>query len=484
MNGKSLPLWSTLTGAVYPCPMTLVAGVDSSTQAVKVVIRDAHSGALIREGRASHPEGTEVDPKKWWEALEMAISSAGGLDDVDAISIGGQQHGMVALDQAGEVIRPALLWNDTRSAQTAETLNQELGGNQAMADACGSVLVASFTASKVRWMADSEPELTSRVVAIALPHDWLSWQLQGGKDFSKLFTDRSDASGTGYFDPVTSTYRKDLLARAIKSDRDIYLPRIVTTNNFGGEMSNGTKIAAGAGDNAGAAFGVQAMPGDVVVSLGTSGTAFSVSTTPTHDGTGAVAGFADVTGNYLPLVCTLNAARILDAAARILGVDFDRLSELALSAPAGASGLTLLPYFEGERTPNRPQATGIFSGMNLSNSNPESIARAMIEGMLCGLADAVDALSVQGVAINRIFLVGGAAKNPAVAHIASALFTREVIIPPAGEYVADGAARQAAWALLGDVPHWDLGKVAHVQSQPTPEVLEKYRSLRNATVNW
>jgi xylulokinase len=333
-------------------------------------------------------------------------------------------------------------------------------------------------------MAEHEPELADRIAAIALPHDWLSWKLQGATDFSQLFTDRSDASGTGYFDPTTSTYRREVLARALRSDREIYLPRIVASNEFGGVTTGGVKIGAGAGDNAGAAFGVQATTGDVVVSLGTSGTAFSVSATPTHDGSGAVAGFADVTGNYLPLVCTLNAARILDAATRILGVDFDRLSTLALSAPAGANGLTLLPYFEGERTPNRPDATGVFSGMNLSNSNPESIARAMIEGMLSGLADAVDALSQLGVAINRIFLVGGAAKNPAVGQIASALFGREVIIPPAGEYVADGAARQAAWALLGHAPHWDLGKVTHVQSDPTPQVLEKYRTLRDATVNW
>ena len=484
MNGNSLPLWSTLTGAVYPCPMALVAGVDSSTQSVKIVIRDAHSGALIRKGRAPHPDGTEVDPKHWWDALQSAISFAGGLADVSAISVGGQQHGMVALDEKGDVVRPALLWNDTRSAPAAAALNLEAGGNQAMADACGSVLVASFTASKVRWLADNEPALAARVAGIALPHDWLSWQLQGGKDFSKLFTDRSDASGTGYFDPTRSSYRRDLLARALKSDREIHLPRIVSTNEFGGELANGIKIAAGAGDNAGAAFGVQAIPGDVVVSLGTSGTAFSVSTTPTHDGSGAVAGFADVTGNYLPLVCTLNAARILDAAARILGVNFERLSELALNAPAGANGLTLLPYFEGERTPNRPDATGVFSGMNLSNSNPESIARAMIEGMLSGLADAVDALATQGVAVNRIFLVGGAAKNPAVAQIASSLFAKEVVIPPVGEYVADGVARQAAWALLGDIPAWDLGKVTHVQSKPSPEVLEKYRALRDATVNW
>jgi xylulokinase len=464
--------------------MTLVAGVDSSTQSVKVVIRDTDTGQLAREGRASHPDGTEVDPQQWWSALNSAIEEAGGLEDVAAISIGGQQHGMVALDEQGEVIRPALLWNDTRSAQSARDLNAEVGGDQAMADATGSVLVASFTASKVRWLADNQPELAARVHSVALPHDWLSWKLQGGKDFEHLFTDRSDASGTGYFDPSRSEYRRDIFARALKSDRDIHLPRIVASNEFGGETLSGVKIGAGAGDNAGAAFGVQAELGDVIVSLGTSGTAFSISKTATHDGTGEVAGFADLTGNYLPLVCTLNAARILDAATRILGVDFDRLSELALSAPAGAFGLTLLPYFEGERTPNRPTATGVFAGMNLHNSNPENIARAMIEGMLSGLADAVDSLTRQGVAINRIILVGGAAKNPAVSQIASALFGREVLVPPAGEYVANGAARQAAWALTGNIPHWDLGTVHHVESNPTPDVLDKYRTLRDATVNW
>jgi xylulokinase len=477
-------LWSTLTFAVYPCAMALIAGVDSSTQSVKVVIRDAQSGALIRDGRAAHPEGTEVDPQSWLIALEKAVSEAGGLADVAAISIGGQQHGLVALDRDGKVLRPALLWNDTRSAGAAQDLNREIGGEQTMANATGSVLVASFTASKVRWMADHEPELAGQIAAIALPHDWLSWQLQGGKGFETLFTDRSDASGTGYFDPVTSSYRPDILALALRSERRVYTPRIIASSTFGGVTPGGVQIGAGAGDNAGAAFGVQAVAGDVIVSLGTSGTAFSVSTTPTHEGTGTIAGFADLTGNYLPLVCTLNAARILDAAARILGVTFDRLAELALSAPAGANGLTLLPYFEGERTPNRPAATGVFAGMNLSNSNPENIARAMIEGMLAGLADAVNSLSTEGVAINRIFLVGGAAKNPAVGKIASALFGREVIIPPAGEYVADGAARQAAWALLGEAPTWDLGEVTHIASRPTPEVMERYRILRDATVTW
>jgi xylulokinase len=464
----------------------LIAGVDSSTQSVKIVIRAADTGELVRQGRAPHPDGTEVDPIHWKTALDSAIAQAGGLDDVAAIAVGGQQHGMVALDESGEVIRPALLWNDTRSAAQAESLNSEMGGNQAIADAVGSVLVASFTASKVRWLAENEKKSADRVHSIALPHDWLSWQLQGGKDFSKLFTDRSDASGTGYFDPKSSTYRRDILAKALLSDREIFLPTITAPSTFGGTTTHGIPIAAGAGDNAAAALGVQAEPGDVVISLGTSGTAFAVSTTSTHDSSGAVAGFADASGRFLPLVCTLNAARIFDAATTILGKTHDEVGALALSSIPGAHGLTLLPYFEGERTPNRPDATGVFSGMNIANSNPADIARAMIEGMLSGLADAVQALADLDVDIKRVLIIGGAAKNPAVGQIASALFGRPVLIPPAGEYVADGAAKQAAWALLGGAtpPVWDLGKATHIEAAATPEVLEKYRTLRDATINW
>ena len=462
----------------------LIAGVDSSTQSVKVVIRDAHTGQLVREGRASHPDGTEVDPAHWLTGLHAAFNDAGGLDDVEAISIAGQQHGMVALDSDGEVIRPALLWNDTRSAKEAEDLNREVGGDHVIARKVGSKLVASFTASKVRWMADHEPDNASRVASIALPHDWLSWQLQGGKDLTKLFTDRSDASGTGYFDPSTSHYRDEIVRLALRHDQNFTLPKIIEPSQFGGTTLAGIPIAAGAGDNAGAALGIQAQPGDVIVSLGTSGTAFAVSETPTHDPSGEVAGFADATGRYLPLVCTLNAARILDAACRILGKTHDEVAHLALAAKPGANGLTLLPYFEGERTPNRPKATGVFAGMNLNNSNPEDIARAMVEGMLAGLADAVDSLVALGVGINRILLIGGAAKNPAVPVIASALFGREVLVPPAGEYVANGAAKQAAWALLGQMPTWDLGEVAHHNSAATPEVMVKYKELKRHTENW
>ena len=468
----------------------LVAGVDSSTQSCKVVIRDAVTGELLREGRASHPDGTEVNPTLWVSALDTAIKDAGGLADVQAISIGGQQHGMVALDENGAVIRDALLWNDTRSAAAADALNSEIGGPAEMAKQVGSVLVASFTATKLRWLADAEKDNAAKVAGVALPHDWLSWQLQHSpgeaKDFSKLFSDRSEASGTGYFDPSTSTYKREILALALRTEREIHLPKIISPADFGGITPSGVKIAPGAGDNAAAALGVQAQPGDVVVSLGTSGTAFAISDTPTHDSSGAVAGFADATGRFLPLVCTLNAARILDAATRILGKSHDEIGSLALSAKPGANGLSLLPYFEGERTPNRPSATGVFSGMNLNNSNPADIARAMVEGMLCGLVDAVDSLEKLGVDVKRIILIGGAAKNPAVAQIAAALFGREVLLPPAGEYVANGAARQAAWALLGEeiAPVWDLGKIDRVSADATPEVITRYRTLRDRTENW
>jgi len=470
--------------------LKLVAGVDSSTQSCKVVIRDAATGQLVREGRANHPDGTEIAPAHWVSALDTAIAAAGGLDDVAAISIGGQQHGMVALDSKGAVIRDALLWNDTRSADAAAALNKELGGAAEIAKQVGSVLVASFTATKLRWLADSEKANADKVAAVALPHDWLSWQLQHAKgqtlDLGKLFSDRSEASGTGYFDPTTSKYRRDFLALALRTDREINLPKIISPAEFGGTTPSGVPIAPGAGDNAAAALGIQAQPGDVVVSLGTSGTAFAVSDTPTHDASGAVAGFADATGRYLPLVCTLNAARILDAATRILGKTHDEVGLLALSAKPGANGLSLLPYFEGERTPNRPTATGVFSGMNLNNSNPADIARAMVEGMLCGLVDAVDALDKLGVNVKRIILIGGAAKNPAVSQIAAALFGREVLVPPAGEYVANGAARQAAWALLGGdaAPIWDLGKIEKVSAVATPDVVARYRTLRDQTEGW
>lgn len=455
--------------------MTLVAGVDSSTQSCKVVIRDLETGALVRSGRASHPDGTEVDPAAWWDALQSAIADAGGLDDVAAISIGGQQHGMVVLDEAGNVVRPALLWNDTRSADAANDLIAEFGA-AALAERTGSVPVASFTATKLRWLRDNEPENAARVAAVALPHDWLTWRLRGfGQDnpqLDELVTDRSDASGTSYFNSVTGEYDREILAAAL--GHDAVLPRVLGPSES--VTAGDLVVGPGAGDNAGAAFGLGAAAGDVIISIGTSGTVFAVSANPARDESGAVAGFADASGVYLPLVATLNAARILDSIAALLGVNHDELGALALEAGPGADGLVLQPYFEGERTPNLPDATATLFGMTLRSTSRPNLARAAIEGLLSGLADGLAALKSNGVVAERILLVGGAAQNAAVQAIAAQVFEVPVIVPTPGEYVAAGAARQAAWALTGQLPSWPLDVVASPAVDYKPVILEQYRS--------
>ncbi|WP_354568061.1 xylulokinase [Glaciihabitans sp. UYNi722] len=468
--------------------MTLVAGVDSSTQSCKVVIRDLETGAVVRTGRASHPDGTEVDPEAWWSALRSAVSDAGGLDDVAAISVGGQQHGMVVLDDGGRVIRPALLWNDTRSAKAAQDLIDEVGAG-AFAERTGSVPVASFTLTKLRRLSDAEPENAALVAAVALPHDWLTWRLRGfgpaNPVLDELVTDRSDASGTSYFDPATDSYDRELLKLTLRRDVEnsgLVLPTVLGPADkrqvevASPEFPKGLVVGAGAGDNAGAALGLDAREGDAVVSIGTSGTVFAVTDTATHDETGTVAGFADAAGGFLPLIATLNAARILDATAALLDVDHDEFARLALSAEPGSSGLVLLPYFEGERTPNLPDATGSLFGLTLASATRANLARAAIEGLLCGLADGLDAVLTQGVVAQRLLLIGGAAQNPAVSAIAAQVFELPVVVPEPAEYVAAGTARQAAWALSGERPDWPVALNAEPAVDYRPVIREQYRA--------
>jgi xylulokinase len=463
--------------------MTLVAGVDTSTQACKVVVRDAASGTLVREGRAPHPDGTEVDPAAWAAALEQAVAQAGGLDDVAAVAVGGQQHGMVCLDDDGSVVRDALLWNDTRSAGAAADLTRELGGPRAWADAVGLVPVASFTVTKLRWLAEHEPGNAARTAAVCLPHDWLTWVLAGRQGLDALVTDRGDASGTGYWSAATGEYRPDLLDRAF--GRTPHLPRVLGPAEAAGTSTTGAVLGPGTGDNAAAALGLAAEPGDVVCSVGTSGVVSIVSEVPAADPTGAVAGFADATGRYLPLVATLNAARVLDATARLLGVDLDGLSRLALSAPPGAGGLVLVPYLEGERTPDRPTSTGAVHGLTLATATPAHLARAAVEGLLCGLADGLDAVRATGAEVRRVLLVGGGARSAAVRSIAPAVLGVPVLVPPPGEYVADGAARQAAWVLSGDAepPAWPRPGTERHEADPAPAVRERYAEVRDLTAD-
>ena len=437
-----------------------VAGVDSSTQSCKVVICDPASGRIVREGRASHPEGSEVSPQAWWDAFREAVRAAGGLDDAWALSVGGQQHGMVCLDSQGEVIRPALLWNDTRSAGAAEELICERGdgdrerGARWWAQATGLVPVASFTVTKLRWLADNEPENARKIAAVCLPHDWLSWRIRGGFEavgLEGLCTDRSDASGTGYMDRADAVYRREILAQALRISLEeaegIILPKICEPMEAMGcgDLAQGwgeIAIGPGCGDNAGAALGVGLGVGQALLSLGTSGVVAVVSETPVEDPSGQVAGFADASGHWLPLACTLNASRILDAVGAMSGLSYEELDEAALSVP-DAGGLRLVPYFEGERTPNLPDATARLEGMTLKNSTRAHLARAGVEGLLAHMRFALECVRELGVPIEKVLVVGGGARSRAVRSLAAEFLGVPVEFPEAAEYVALGAARQA-----------------------------------------
>jgi xylulokinase len=458
--------------------MTLVAGVDSSTQSVKVVVCDVETGSVVRSARASHPSGTEVPASAWLSAYQEATADPRVLDGVSALAVGGQQHGMVTLDEDGGLVRDALLWNDNRSAPDALDLIAELGGPAVWADAVGSVPVASMTAAKIRWLARAEPDNAARTAAVVLPHDWLSWQI-GGRSFAPT-TDRGDASGTCYFDATANRYRDDLVKLALGHDLD--LPRVAAPSEIVGYTPDGIAIAPGTGDNMAGGLGLGVTAGAAVVSVGTSGTAFTKSDRQTHEPTGTVAGFADATGEFLPLVCTLNGARNLVATAELLGVTLDELSRLALSAEPGSEGVTFLPYLEGERTPFLPDARGQLVGLTLANMTPANIARATIEGVLWSLAYGVEVLREQTGAISSITLTGGASQSEAVRKIASAAFGLPIVVTDTFESVAVGAARQAAWALTGTLPDWRVPIIS--QHEPTAddqrsaaEISERYGSV-------
>ena len=484
--------------------MGLVLGVDSSTQATKVELRHAEDGTLAAAGRAPHPPtGTgcsETDPEAWWRALAEAVGHAvaglgGGLgpDDVVAASVAGQQHGMVALDAAGTPLHPAKLWNDTESAPQARAL-VELQGAPWWSARCGSVPVASFTVTKLAWLAATHPASIESLATVVLPHDWLTGRLAGDR-----VTDRGDASGTGWWSPRAEAWVPEALGAALAvgyegaaaraaaaegpspdparwphpEDLAGRLPRVLGPDEPAGDLTEraaghlglpaGTPVGPGTGDNMAAALGVALAPGDVAVSIGTSGTVYAVAAAPTADATGAVAGFADATGRHLPLVCTLNATQVTDAVARLLGVDHVRLDELALAGEAGAGGVVLVPYLAGERTPDRPDATGTLTGLRTDVSR-EQLARAAVEGVVCGLLDGLDALAAAGVPTTdgRLVLVGGGSRSPAFRQVLADLAGRPVTVPAGEEHVATGAAVQAAAVVGGSTPEvvadaWGLG---------------------------
>ena len=477
--------------------MRLVLGVDSSTQSTKVEVRDADDGTLVGSGRAPHPAvhppRSEQDPEAWWEALQLAAAeaTADGAHQVDAVSVAGQQHGMVVLDGDGHVLRPAKLWNDTESAAEAEHMVAQLGA-AAWASRTGSVPVAAFTVTKLAWLVHHEPEVARAVRSVLLPHDYLTYRLTG-----RRVTDRGDASGTGYFDPASGSWLCDLLDDVVgPADWADRRPQVLGPMESAGPPSrDGTAgldigsfdlVGPGTGDNMAAALAIGLTPGQACLSLGTSGTVYARSDRPVTDPTGTVAGFADATGGFLPLACTLNATRVTGAIAGLLGVTPAGLDELAVAAPTGSSGLTLLPYFDGERTPDRPSATGTLAGLRTGVTR-EGLAVAAFEGVVCGLLDALDVLAdLVPVDQGPLLLVGGGARAAAYRRAVADLSGRTVWVPDLEEAVATGACVQAAATLDGRHPDdvragWGSGGGVLVAPDPRVDaaaVRQEYAALR------
>ncbi|OWA00619.1 xylulokinase [Streptomyces sp. CS113] len=426
----------------------LVVGVDTSTQSTKALVVDAATGRVVASGQAPHTvssgAGRESDPRQWWDALGEALSQCGEpAREAAAVSIGGQQHGLVTLDAQGEPVRPALLWNDVRSAPQARRLIDELGGAKAWAERTGSVPSASFTVTKWAWLAEHEPDAARAVKAVRLPHDYLTERLTG-----EGTTDRGDASGTGWWASGTEAYDEGILAR-VGLDPAL-LPRVVRPGEVAGTVrdghglpfSKGTLVAAGTGDNAAAALGLGLRPGVPVMSLGTSGTVYAVSQHRPADPTGTVAGFADARGDWLPLACTLNCTLAVDRVASLLGLDRDAVEP--------GTDATLLPFLDGERTPNLPHSSGLLYGLR-HDTTAGQLLQAAYDGAVHSLLGALDlVLDADADPSAPLLLIGGGAQGAAWQQTVRRLSGRPVQIPEARELVALGAAAQAAGLLTGE----------------------------------
>lgn len=481
--------------------MSIVAGVDSSTQSCTVELRDAETGDLRGAGRAPHPATfpplSEQDPEDWWRAFEnafgLALADAGvAATEIGAISVAAQCHGLVLLSDDGRPLRRAKLWNDTESAPQANRMIAQWG-KAAWADAVGSVPTAAFTITKLAWIAENEPQLLDRARSILVPHDYLTHRLTG-----RVVTDRSDASGTGYYAAHERRWRTDLLDEFVSRGRDweALLPEVLGPDEPAGRvlpivaealgLRPGVVVGPGAGDQHAGALGAGMREGDVVYSLGTSGVVLTESASPVFDHRGDVDGVADAAGGFLPLACTLNSTKVTDAVARWLGVSLDELSELALTAPDHDDRPVLLAYLDGERTPDRPEATGILGGLTTSTSRAD-IARAAFEGVLFGLVSGHDAIRSAGASADgSITVVGGGAKSLAYRQFLADILQAPVLTKDFDEATARGACIQAAAIVAGEAvtavrDAWAPATVA--TTTPRDDVYgavrDRYRSLVN-----
>ncbi len=462
--------------------MPLVAGVDSSTQSTKVFVVDSDTGEVARHGTAPHPPGTEVDPAAWQDAFTTAC--AGDLlEGVAAISVAGQQHGLVVLDRQGIPLRKASLWNDTSAHRDAELLTERLGAD-AWARRTGSRLVASFTVAKWAWLRRTAPEIANATAGIRLPHDYLTERLTG-----RAVTDRGDASGTGWWSPSDERYAEEILALPEVAIALEQLPEVLGPAGTAGEVGRagealglrpGTIVGPGTGDNMGAALGLSLAANQPVMSLGTSGTVFTVAERPSADPSGIVAGFADATGRYLPLAATLNCTLAVDQFAAWLRLDREDVAD--------SGGVVVLPYLDGERTPNLPGATGTISGLR-HTTTPQQILMAAYEGAVASLLEALGAIdaSIGGLdGAAPLVLVGGGSRGVAWREVVRRLSGRAVLVPDAVELVALGAAAQATAVWRGEAPGSVGGRwrtTAGTLLDPVPaddERLARIRSVARA----
>ncbi|MET0318989.1 MAG: xylulokinase [Rhodococcus fascians] len=439
---------------------SVVIGIDSSTQSCKAEVRDADTGDLLGSGTAPHtpafPPCSEQDPRSWWDALVTAVRAAlaaAGDVSVSAMSVAAQCHGLVLLGADDEPLRPAKLWNDTTGADQLAKLVERIGGPE-WVRRIGSLPTAAFTIAKLAWVAEHEPRVLDAAQRVLLPHDYLTYRLTG-----RAVTDRSDASGTGYFDATTDSWLPEYLdAAAGARDWLPMLPTVLGGADAAGHVTERAAtelgitgpvlVGAGAGDQHAAYLGLGLRDGDQYVGLGTSGVVATSTRTPVFDEGGVVNGVADATGGYLPLICTLNAARVGDTAARILGTDHTGLAELALAA-GPTVGPTLVPFLDGERTPNRPHARGLLSEIT-SATTREEMARAFLEGPLLSLLSGRDALRSFGIRCEGpLTVVGGGARSRATLQLLADLAGDTVTVPDADEATARGACVQAAAVAAG-----------------------------------
>jgi xylulokinase len=441
-------------------------GVDSGTQGTKAVLIDGMSGKVKAVAVAAHefisglPAGAkEQDPQTWVEAMEKTVRevvAAGKAkpSEVKGMGVSAQQHGLVALDEQGRVIRPAKLWCDTSTANEAEALIAKLGGLERLIQLTGNGLPTGFTASKILWMKQREPRNYARLRTVLLPHDYLNYVLTG-----QARMEAGDASGTGLFNTRTRQWEPRCVEALDPALADKLPPIDSSSAQPCGQLlplmaqklglEAGTLVSAGGGDNMMGAIGTgNTKMGVLTASLGTSGTLYAYSSRPVIDPRGEVAAFCDSTGGWLPLICTMNVTVATELVKKAFGWDNERLTREAAKVAPGSDGLLLLPYFEGERVPNLPMARGVYFGFSAANFTPAHQARAAMEGVAMGLNYGLNRLKDLGIRPKEIRVTGGGSKNPVWRQILADVFDAEVVGLSTAEGAALGAALQAKWTYL------------------------------------